>query len=203
MSNRTLNATKTPNANAIQFFDGNPVLKDGLAVFSTPERAENSPVAAELFKLPNVITVLLAEDHLTVTRKPSTQPALSDKGFVAAASEIVNRHINSAKPLIKSAISEETIPTDDPRMLVRVEELINEKINPKYRSHGGRVQIISLEDDILTLRQVGACLGCGLAKLSADGVKESIEDVYSELTVKFADEAPVARPRIGLAVLQR
>lgn len=204
MSNRKLNATETPNANAIQFLDGNPVLKDGLALFATLERAQNSPVAAELFKLPNVITVLLSEDRVTVTRKPSAQAAFSDKGFVAAANEIVNRHINSEKPLIKSAISDEAVPTDDPAMLIRVEKLLDDRINPQYRSHGGRVQIVSLEKDVLTLRQVGACLGCGLAQKSANGVKAVIEDVYGELTVKFADEVPTTgRPRISLEVLSR
>lgn len=61
-------------------------------------------------------------------------------------------------------------------MRERVEELI-EQIRPALVADGGDVELISVNDGVVTLRLTGACDGCPMATIT---LKESIERLLKD-----------------------
>jgi len=51
------------------------------------------------------------------------------------------------------------VMSDDPRLL-RINEMLDEKIRPYLASDGGWLEIVSLQDKTLTIRYQGACGSC-------------------------------------------
>ena len=49
--------------------------------------------------------------------------------------------------------------SDDPRLL-RINEMLDEKIRPYLASDGGWLEVLSLEENKLTIRYQGACGSC-------------------------------------------
>jgi len=59
----------TPNPNALKFVLTRPVADQPISFFN-PEAAANHPLAAKLFAVPGVSSLLLLNDFITVNRKP-------------------------------------------------------------------------------------------------------------------------------------
>lgn len=65
----------------------------------------------------------------------------------------------------------------------RVTELMEEDINPAIASHGGRVDLVSIEDDIAFVRFDGGCQGCGMARMTlSQGIEAAIVKAIPEIT---------------------
>ena len=65
-------------------------------------------------------------------------------------------------------------------MLQRIEKIISDKVRPSIREHGGDIEIISVQDEILKIKLLGSCVGCYHASsTTSDFVKKIIllEDV--------------------------
>ncbi|MDO4554935.1 MAG: NifU family protein [Lachnospiraceae bacterium] len=53
-------------------------------------------------------------------------------------------------------------------MLDAVEKVIEERIRPRLADHNGNIEIVSLEEDELTVRFLGQCSGCPSAYLTIE-----------------------------------
>lgn len=65
-------------------------------------------------------------------------------------------------------------------MLQRVEKIISEKIRPSIKEHGGDIEVISVQDEILKIKLLGNCIGCYHASsTTSDFVKKIVllEDI--------------------------
>ena len=65
--------------------------------------------------------------------------------------------------------------------LKRVEAVLDEKVRPALRAHGGEISVDRLEDGVLYVKLLGQCAGCP----SADLTNETI--VEAELTRALPD----------------
>jgi len=69
-----------------------------------------------------------------------------------------------------------------------VEDAIKDKILPLLKEHGGGVRIISLEDNILTVKLQGACLECPhMSSTFEDVVKRIIFEEVPEVEEVILD----------------
>jgi len=59
----------------------------------------------------------------------------------------------------------------------RVQQVIDERINPAVASHGGFVSLVGLQDDIAYLRFGGGCQGCGMVNVT---LKQGVEVMIKE-----------------------
>ena len=50
--------------------------------------------------------------------------------------------------------------------LKRIEEVLDEKVRPSLRAHGGEIQVDHLEDGVLYVKLLGQCAGCPSADLT-------------------------------------
>ena len=57
--------------------------------------------------------------------------------------------------------------------LKRVEAVLDEKVRPSLRAHGGEIQIDHLEDGVLYVKLLGQCAGCPSADLTNETLVEA------------------------------
>ena len=57
--------------------------------------------------------------------------------------------------------------------LKQIEAVLDEKVRPSLRAHGGEVQIDALEDGVLYIKLLGECAGCPSADLTNESLIEA------------------------------
>ena len=65
---------------------------------------------------------------------------------------------------------------DDDHVFDVVEEIFQTQINPAVAQHGGRVDLIDVEDGVVVVRMMGGCQGCGMANVTLrQGIEASLK----------------------------
>ena len=57
--------------------------------------------------------------------------------------------------------------------LKRIEAVLDEKVRPSLRAHGGEIEIDHLEDQVLYVKLLGQCAGCPSADLTNETLVEA------------------------------
>lgn len=76
-------------------------------------------------------------------------------------------------------------------------EVLEAAVNPGIAAHGGRADLVAVEDGTAYLRLSGGCQGCGLAKVTlTQGIEGAIRDAVPEIVsvVDVTDHAAGANP---------
>ncbi len=69
----------------------------------------------------------------------------------------------------------------------RVIQVLDAQINPSIAAHGGRADLVAVEDDAAYLRLSGGCAGCGMAAVTlSQGIEVAIKESVPEI-VKIVD----------------
>ncbi len=79
----------------------------------------------------------------------------------------------------------------------KVQELLDDKINPQVASHGGRVMLADVQDTRVFLRFGGGCHGCGMSDMTLkQGIEVMIREAIPEVTeiLDTTDHASGANP---------
>jgi len=89
----------------------------------------------------------------------------------------------------------------------RIEQVLEEEVNPTVSAHGGQVELVEVSHGIAGVRMSGGCQGCRAARLTLKGVVErmlrsripeieGVEDLtdHDRATEPFLPAGPVARP---------
>jgi Fe/S biogenesis protein NfuA len=79
----------------------------------------------------------------------------------------------------------------------RVLQVLEQQINPSIASHGGRAELVAVEDSTAYLRLGGGCQGCGMAKVTlTQGIEVAIKDAVPEIEhiVDVTDHAAGENP---------
>jgi Fe/S biogenesis protein NfuA len=79
----------------------------------------------------------------------------------------------------------------------RVVQVLDQQVNPAIAAHGGRADLVAIEDEVAYLRLSGGCAGCGLAAVTlSQGIEVAIFDAVPEITrvVDVTDHAAGTNP---------
>jgi Fe/S biogenesis protein NfuA len=79
----------------------------------------------------------------------------------------------------------------------RVQHVLENVVNPSIAAHGGRAELVGVEEPTAYLRLSGGCQGCGLAKVTlSQGIEVAITDAVPEITeiVDVTDHAAGENP---------
>lgn len=79
----------------------------------------------------------------------------------------------------------------------RVLAVLEGEINPGIAAHGGRADLVAVEEGTAYLRLSGGCQGCGLATVTlSQGIEVAIKDAVPEITsvVDVTDHASGSNP---------
>ena len=67
---------------------------------------------------------------------------------------------------------------DDDQLYEQVAKVFEEQVNPMVARHGGRVELIDVQDAVVMLRMGGGCQGCGMADVT---LRQGIEGMLAQL----------------------
>jgi Fe/S biogenesis protein NfuA len=82
-------------------------------------------------------------------------------------------------------------------MAQRVLAVLEEQVNPSIAMHGGRADLVAVEEDVVYLRLSGGCQGCGLATVTlSQGIEVALRDALPEIVsvVDVTDHASGDNP---------
>jgi len=79
----------------------------------------------------------------------------------------------------------------------RVLQVLDQQVNPSIAAHGGRADLVAVEDGSAYLRLSGGCQGCGMASVTlSQGIEVALRDSVPEVTrvVDVTDHAAGQNP---------
>lgn len=84
----TIQTRPTPNPNSLKFeIDGGTVVESGLLAFHSSNEASEHPLAAELFALRGVESLMIVPEFVTVTKHPAADWDLLAEGVERVLTE--------------------------------------------------------------------------------------------------------------------
>ena len=67
-------------------------------------------------------------------------------------------------------------------MLRKLELLFDKEVRPSLAGHGGDVEIVDLDNDILYIRFHGGCQGCSSSKVTlSEGIQKLIKNTFPNI----------------------
>ena len=150
---------ETPNPNAVKFILREPVSNGVARQYGAADLAENDPLAKSLFDIGHVVSVFYMDRMITVEKDDEGDwdellPALA---VPIRAAEAVNGAAAAAAAAVGGPLA--AVASDDPRLL-RINEILDEKVRPALMGDGGYLEIMGLSDHTLSIRYQGACGSC-------------------------------------------
>ena len=79
----------------------------------------------------------------------------------------------------------------------KIQELLDERINPAVAAHGGSIDLLDVTDDAIYIHMGGGCQGCGMANVTLKhGVEAMIRDLFPEIkqVIDTTDHAAGTNP---------
>ena len=79
----------------------------------------------------------------------------------------------------------------------KIQELIDERINPGVAAHGGQIELLNVEDEAIYIHMGGGCQGCGMANVTLKhGIEAMIQEVFPEIkqVIDTTDHASGTNP---------
>ncbi|HYK90303.1 MAG TPA: NifU family protein [Acidobacteriota bacterium] len=164
------------NPATCKFTVDRPIYPGGSAYFGNREAAKLSPLAKKLFEVPEVESLLIAENQITVTKSGfDPWPAVGKQ--IGAR---IREHIRSGDPAVNSEYDHSLPPESEIRR--RIQQLLDREINPAVGMHGGWVELIDVKKNSVYLRLGGGCQGCGAADVTLKmGIEKSIRELIPEV----------------------
>jgi Fe-S cluster biogenesis protein NfuA len=153
---------ETPNPNAVKFILREPVSNGVARQYGAADLAENDPLAKSLFDVGHVVSVFYMDRMITVEKDDEGDwdellPALAVPIRAADAVNGSAAAAAAAAAAVGGPIA--AVTSDDPRLL-RINEILDEKVRPALMGDGGYLEIIGLSEHTLSIRYQGACGSC-------------------------------------------
>ena len=152
-----------------------PVLAGGVRRFTAPDEAKGSPLAEAIFGIPGLaVSELIVSGNIVTVVKQSPAPWQAAGRAVGAA---IRAAVASDVPPVAASPKPPGALNDD-ALYEQVAKVFDEQVNPMVARHGGRVELIDVQDAVVMLRMGGGCQGCGMADVT---LRQGIEGMLSQL----------------------
>ena len=99
-------------------------------------------------------------------------------------------------PTLQGLGSGPEVDLSDP-LALQVVSVLDEQVNPSIAAHGGRADLVAVEDASVYLRLSGGCQGCGMAKATlSQGIEVILREAIPEIVniVDVTDHADGTNP---------
>lgn len=178
---RQISITAEPiDANRCKFIVSEAVHSAGVRRFAASAEATGSPLAEALYAIPGAgITEIIVSGNLVTLVKNGPAPWAALGRSVGAA---IRAALTSGVPAVAAKApgapaAGGTAEVSDDVLYERVAELFETEVNPMVAQHGGRVELIDVQDATVMLRMAGGCQGCGMADVT---LRQGIEGLLSQ-----------------------
>ena len=198
MSSAEIRITAEPIDDArCKFLVSEPVHDGGVRRFASPDEANGSPLVEAIFAIPgaDVTEVIVSGNLVTVVKRSAAPWQVIGKSVGGA----IRSALAGARPAIapKPAAPVAAGGSDDDTLYDRVAELFDAQVNPMVARHGGRVELIDVQDAVVMLRMAGGCQGCGMADVTLrQGIEAMLQQAVPEVKgiVDITDHTAGANP---------
>ena len=146
-----------------------PVQVPGVRRYASASEAGDAPVARAVLGVAGIAEVIVAGDELTVTRAAASPPWSDLVARLRYAVRAAMEH-----PDAMSAPAMEG-PEDDDAMYAVADRVCRTEINAWVAQHGGKVELVDVQDGSVVLRMSGGCQGCGMARVTlSQGIETAL-----------------------------
>jgi len=185
-----------------KFLVSEPLHAGGVRRFASRDEALGSPLAEAIFAIPgaDVVEVIVSGNLVTVVKQsPAPWPVVGKAvGQAIRAAVAGDRPAVAAKPAPAAGSS----GTADDALYERVADLFDQQVNPMVARHGGRVELIDVQDAVVMVRMAGGCQGCGMADVTLrQGIETMLHQHVPEVrgVVDITDHAAGSNPYFAAA----
>src|SRR5262249_56024422 len=120
---------------------------EGSAAFYTAEEAKDDDLAAQLLAIPGIMKVELNGNIVNVTQGGTEDWRQLGKRIGSA----IRNFLNPPPQILEG----DRLPPEEVRR--RVQQVLDEHINPGVGMHGGFVELLDVQDDNVFIRMAAAC----------------------------------------------
>ena len=157
------------------FMVNRPVLEGYSAMFTSQSMAEEqSPLAAKLFQVQGVATVLFHGANVTVTRSPLVRGDWEETAKAIGAH--IRGHLQAGEPVMYNSFFE-NMPTEE-ELKKRLQHVLDEAVNPSIAGHGGAITLERVEGNTVYIQMLGGCQGCAASSIT---LKQGIHHAFREV----------------------
>ncbi len=173
----------TPNPDTLKFLPGRDVAPDTPREFATPEEAQSSPLARELFAVDGVIRVFAGADFVSVTKSEGVEWIHIRPAVLGAIADA----IESDAPLFEEAASDgHAVYEGEAEGIVKeIIEVIDTRVRPAVARDGGDITFHAYDDQsgVVRLHMRGACAGCPSSTATLKhGIENLLKHYVPEVT---------------------
>ena len=186
-----------------KFLVSEPLHAGAVRRFASPDEARGSPLAEAIFAIPgaDVSEVIVSGNLVTVVkRSPAPWPAVGK-----AVGQAIRAALAGGQPAVTSkpaAPAGKGSAAADDTLFERVADLFDSQVNPMVARHGGRVELIDVQDAVVMVRMAGGCQGCGMADVTLrQGIEAMLHQHVPEVKgiVDITDHTAGSNPYFAAA----
>lgn len=161
-----------------KFVVSEPLHAAGVRRFASAAETQGSPLAEAIFAIPGAgVSELIVSGNIVTVVKQNPVPWQAVGKAVGAA---IRAALAAGVPAVASAPQRPagaTPAVSDDVLYDRVAQLFDQQVNPMVARHGGRVELIDVQDAVVMLRMGGGCQGCGMADVT---LRQGIEGMLAQ-----------------------
>ena len=162
---------ETPDANIINFFPPQPLLKQGSAEFVDAKSIRKSPLAEQIFDIGGIASLFITADMISITKH---ETASWDELKPVIMAEIMD-YLSTGEDIM-------TNENSDSDVTKQIKALLDARIRPAVKKDGGDIKFISFENGVVLVEMQGACKGCPYAmRTLKEGVERILKTYISEV----------------------
>lgn len=201
MSTTDLRITAEPiDGGRCKFVVSEPLHAGGVRRFASLDEATGSPLAEAIFAIPgaDVAEVIVSGNLVTVVKRSATPWQVVGK----AVGQAIRAAVAGGRPVAPTPAAPAAGGADDDALYERVADLFERQVNPMVARHGGRVELIDVQDAVVMVRMAGGCQGCGMADVTLrQGIEAMLHQEVPEVKgiVDITDHAAGSNPYFAAA----
>ena len=154
----------TPDADVINFFPPEKLLKSGSAEFVDAKSLRKSPLAEKIFDLGGIVSLFITAEMISVTKEETASWEELKPQILA---ELMD-HLSTGEETITTSATEEGNVVD------QIKGLLNARIRPAVKQDGGDIAFRDFKDGVVYVEMQGSCKGCPYALVT---LKEGVEKI--------------------------
>ena len=179
----------TPNPATQKFIPGRLVMETGTASFPTPDSAQQTPLARNLFAIKGVKGVFFGSDFISVTKSDDIEWFVIKPLILEGLTTYFMTNEKVKVELSEADCSSKSLSNDTDDISAEIRELIESRVRPAVAQDGGDIIFNRFENGVVYLTMQGACSGCPSSSATLkSGIENMLRYYIPEVTEVRATE---------------
>lgn len=165
----------TPNPNARKYITDRDLKTEGKVSYKTAKECAHLPLGQALFAIRGVQQIHFFETVVTITQDGLHDWSEIDQRVQEIIIDLIDQHDPKFIDFIVPEKAEK--PQNWSPIMEQIDNILDQMIRPSLQMDGGDIELVSLDNHILTIRYMGACGGC---PSSMSGTLEAIRSIIRD-----------------------